>query len=273
MPEGDTIHKLAAALRPVLEGTALCRVATRAARGDPLREHGAMTAEGVQARGKHLLLDLEAADGRPWQLRSHLGMYGTWHQYAPGSAWHKPASAAWAVLTLPDRVLVCFHPRELQWCPRTAGARDVPRLDARVGPDLLDPALDLDAVVARVGARADPGRPILDVLLDQSLAAGIGNIYKSEVLFLQGCHPLRPAGEVTEAMLAGLYREAERLLRRNVKPGPRITRERAEEEAFLYVYGRRGEPCHRCGAPIEFARLGEHLRSTYWCPSCQAGNP
>ncbi|WP_024325926.1 Fpg/Nei family DNA glycosylase [Thioalkalivibrio sp. AKL19] len=273
MPEGDTIHKLAAALRPLLEGAVLSRVATRGRRGDALREHGAMTAAAVQARGKHLLLDLEAADGRTWQLRTHLGMYGTWHQYAPDAAWHKPPSGAWAVLTLPDRVLVCFHPRELQWRPRTAGAHDIPRLDARVGPDLLDPAIDLDAVVARVRAGADPGRPILDVLLDQSLAAGIGNIYKSEVLFLQGCHPLRPVGEVSEAMLAGLYCDAVRLLRRNLKPGPRITRERAEEGAFLHVYGRRGEPCHQCGTPIEYALLGEHLRATYWCPVCQAGNP
>ncbi|WP_018882565.1 MULTISPECIES: DNA-formamidopyrimidine glycosylase family protein [unclassified Thioalkalivibrio] len=273
MPEGDTIHKLAAALRPMLEGVALGRVATRARRGDPLLEHGVMTAEAVQARGKHLLLDLEATDGRRWQLRSHLGMYGTWHQYAPGAAWHKPAAGAWAVLGLPDRVLVCFHPRELQWRPRADGARDVPRLDARVGPDLLDPAIDLDAVVARVRDRADSARPIVDVLLDQSLAAGIGNIYKSEVLFLQGCHPLRPLAQVPEAMLRGLYRDAERLLRRNVKPGPRITRERAEAGAFLNVYGRRGEPCHQCGAPVEYARLGEHLRATYWCPVCQPGNP
>ncbi|WP_017942623.1 MULTISPECIES: DNA-formamidopyrimidine glycosylase family protein [unclassified Thioalkalivibrio] len=273
MPEGDTIHKLAAALRPVLEGAALSRVATRARRGDPLREHGAMTAEAVQARGKHLLLDLEAADGSAWQLRTHLGMYGTWHQYAPGAAWHKPASGAWALLTLPDRVLVCFHPRELQWRPRKTGELDAPRLDARVGPDLLDPAVDLDAVVTRVRERADPARPILDVLLDQSLAAGIGNIYKSEVLFLQGCYPLRPLGQMPATKVEGLYRDAERLLRRNVKPGPRITRERAEEGAFLHVYGRRGKPCHQCGAPIEYALLGEHLRSTYWCPVCQAGNP
>ncbi|WP_019611978.1 DNA-formamidopyrimidine glycosylase family protein [Thioalkalivibrio sp. AKL7] len=273
MPEGDTIHKLAAALRPVLEGATLTAVATRARRGDPLLEHGAMTAGTVQARGKHLLLDLAAADGRPWQLRTHLGMYGTWHQYAPGVAWHKPASSAWAILSLPERVLVCFHPRELQWRPRTAGAADVPRLDARVGPDLLDPAIDLDAVVMRVRTVADPARPILDVLLDQSLAAGIGNIYKSEVLFLQGCHPLWPLGQVSQRVLAGLYRDAERLLRRNLKPGPRITRERAEEGAFLNVYGRRGEPCRQCGAPVEYALLGEHGRSTYWCPVCQPREP
>ena len=273
MPEGDTIHKLAAALRPVLEGAVLSRVATRARRGGALREHGAMTAGAVQARGKHLLLDLEAADGRLWQLRTHLGMYGTWHQYAPGAVWHKPAAEAWGVLSLPERVLVCFHPRELQWRPCTAGTPDVPRLDVRVGPDLLDAAIDLEAALARVRARADPARPILDVLLDQFLAAGIGNIYKSEVLFLQGCHPLRPLGQVPEAMLTGLYRDAERLLRRNLKRGPRITRERAEEGAFLNVYGRRGEPCHRCGTPVEYARLGEHLRATYWCPACQPGNP
>lgn len=273
MPEGDTIHKLAATLRPVLEGAALSSVATRARRGEPLLEHGAMNAGAVQARGKHLLLDLEAADGRAWQLRTHLGMYGTWHQYAPGVAWHKSESQAWVVLALPDRVLVCFHPRELQWRPHTGATQDVAQLDPRVGPDLLNPETDLEAVVDRIGRQADPQRPILDVLLDQSLAAGIGNIYKSEVLFLQGCHPLRPLGAISEALLLGLYRDAERLLRRNLKPGPRITRERVADGEFLNVYGRRGEPCRTCGTPIEYARLGAHLRSTYWCPECQPGNP
>ncbi|WP_038052971.1 DNA-formamidopyrimidine glycosylase family protein [Thioalkalivibrio sp. ALJ1] len=273
MPEGDTIHKLASALRPMLAGATLSAVATRARRGDPLLEHGAMEAGAVQARGKHLLLDLQDADGRLWQLRTHLGMYGTWHQYALGAAWHKPDPSAWAVLTLADRVLVCFHPRELQWRPHVSGAADVPQLDARVGPDLLDPAVDLEAVVARVRARADVARPILDVLLDQSLAAGIGNIYKSEVLFIHGRHPLTAVGAITDTALLAIYYEAAHLLRRNLKPGPRITRERAETNEYLYVYGRIDQPCRTCGVPIQRALLGEHGRSTYWCPSCQTGNP
>lgn len=273
MPEGDTIHKLARALGPVLTGAVVEAVATRARRGAPLVEHGAMTASGVNARGKHLLIALDDAAGRPWQLRTHLGMYGTWHQYVPGAAWHKPEHQAWALLRLADRVLVCFHPRELAWQPRPEGRGDPERLGARVGPDLLDPGVDLAAVIRRIRARCDPRRPILDVLLDQSLAAGIGNIYKSEVLFLHGRHPLDPVGAIEDAELLALFRDAMRLLRRNLKPGPRITRDRAETDEYLYVYGRGGQACRTCRTPVERALLGEHLRSTYWCPRCQPGNP
>ncbi|WP_018873192.1 DNA-formamidopyrimidine glycosylase family protein [Thioalkalivibrio sp. ALJ16] len=273
MPEGDTIHKLARALGPVLGTAALEAVATRSRRGAALVEHGAMAARGVSARGKHLLIALDDAAGHAWQLRTHLGMYGTWHQYAPEAAWNKPVQQAWAVLRLPDRVLVCFHPRELAWQPRSEARADPERLDSRVGPDLLDPGLDLAAVVRRVRDRSPPPRPILDVLLDQSLASGIGNIYKSEVLFLHRRHPLDPVAAIADDALQAMYRDAARLLRRNLKPGPRITRERAETDEYLYVYGRRGQPCRVCGTAIERALAGEHLRSTYWCPSCQAGNP
>lgn len=273
MPEGDTIHKLAAALRPLLEDAPLAAVATRSQRGAPLVEHGPMRARRVTARGKHLLLDLDAADDRGWQLRTHLGMYGTWHQYPLAGAWHKPRGQAGAVLTLQDRVLVCFHPRELQWRPRRECSPDVPRLDARVGPDLLDPELDLAALVSRVRSRCRPGRPILDVLLDQALAAGVGNVYKSEVLFLHGCHPLTPLERLDDARLRALYADAARLLRRNLRAGPRITRARAAQGAYLYVYRRGGTPCRECGTPIEYARLGEHRRSTWWCPACQPAEP
>ncbi|WP_019625979.1 DNA-formamidopyrimidine glycosylase family protein [Thioalkalivibrio sp. ALJT] len=273
MPEGDTIHKLARALAPLLDAAALEAVATRPRRGAALVEHGAMAARGVSARGKHLLLALEDAAGRGWQLRTHLGMYGTWHQYASGAVWHKPVQQAWAVLRLADRVLVCFHPRELAWQPRSGASMDPERLDARVGPDLLDPELDLAAVVRRVRACTPATRPLLDVLLDQSLAAGIGNIYKSELLFLHGRHPLEPVAAIADDALLELYRDAARLLRRNLKPGPRITRERAETDEYLYVYGRRGQPCRVCGTPVARSLAGEHLRSTYWCPSCQPRQP
>ncbi|ADC72753.1 DNA-(apurinic or apyrimidinic site) lyase [Thioalkalivibrio sp. K90mix] len=272
MPEGDTIHKLARVLGPALAGAPLESVATRARRGAVLVEHGAMTVRRVSARGKHLLIALEDAAGRAWRLRTHLGMYGTWHQYAPGAAWHKPDHQAWAVLRLADRVLVCFHPRELAWQLLSEGRADPERLDARVGPDLLDATVELDEVVQRIRTNCDPARPILDVLLDQSLAAGIGNIYKSEVLFLQGRYPLTPVGAITDRDLLDIYCDSARLLRRNLKPGPRITRARAETDEYLHVYGRGGQACRTCGTPVERALLGEHLRATYWCPSCQPGN-
>ena len=272
MPEGDTIHRLAAMLRPRLEGAALEAVATRAGRGEPLREHGPMRAGALRARGKHLLMELTEPDDTLWLLRTHLGMWGTWHEYARGAEWSKPTYQAHAMLTLEDRMLVCFHPRELVWrrMPAVgAEAADIERLDARVGPDLLDPGVEVDAVVARVRRDAAADRPLADVLLDQSLAAGIGNVYKSELLFLHGCHPLTPAGAVSDDRLRAIYADAVRLLRRNLRPGPRITRAQVEPDAFLYVYGREGEACRQCAAPLQRALLGEHARPTWWCPACQ----
>jgi endonuclease-8 len=110
----------------------------------------------------------------------------------------------------------------------------------------------------------------VDVLLDQGVASGIGNVYKSELLFLEGLRPLAPLGEVPDRALAGLYREARRLLAANLGGGPRRTRFARGPGERLWVYGRRGRPCYRCTATVEGARLGRHLRITYWCPRCQA---
>lgn len=260
MPEGDTIHKLARYLAQRLCGQTLTDACLRDHPGHILKGR---RVDAVRAHGKHLFIELD--DGR--LLRSHLGMTGSWHHYRSGEAWEKPTYQAAIVLQLADEVFVCFNPMQTEVL-RT-GQRGQHTLPTALGPDLLALTPPFDELPARARSLLPSATPLADVLLDQRVAAGIGNVYKSEVLFLQGLHPLYPLGQATDAQLVALYRKAAELLRANLGPGPRVTRRQAVAGGPLWVYGRRGMPCLRCATPIVQARLGRHLRSTYWCPACQ----
>lgn len=265
MPEGDTVHKIAAWLAPRLTGqTVACirvgrparrpRGAHRAPVGHTLERRQVM---GVSAHGKRLFIDLD--DGRT--LRSHLGMYGSWHHYAPHEPWRRPAAQASLILELADVTYVCFNALSLRLERR--------RETGDLGPDLITNEGALNSVVQRA-RRLPPVTPLTDVLLDQRVAAGIGNVYKSELLFLHRLHPQRALGSIDDATLAAVYRDAAALLRRNLGPGPRTTRFADDGAGRLWVYGRGGRPCLRCGSAIRYARGGKDWRSTYWCPRCQA---
>lgn len=265
MPEGDSVIQAAQALRPRLAGRRLSSVRTR---GERLVEDlsGDVVAS-VATRGKHLLLDTEGGFG----LRVHLGMKGKWHRYSPGKPWRRPRWQASLVLETEADVLVCFAAKEVEVARHPA--RWFVALE-RVGPDLLLP-LELDDLVARARATS-PARPLLDVLLDQWIAAGLGNVFKSEVLFLCGRDPRTAQGELSDAELRALFAEGARLIRANAPAPPRVTRgevagerPRRPGEARYHVYGRGGLPCFRCQTPIERALLGSPPRSTYWCPTCQ----
>jgi endonuclease-8 len=152
---------------------------------------------------------------------------------------------------------------------------------ARLGPDLVADGVSEDElwseVVARLAA-VEPQRLIGPVLLQQSVACGIGNVFKCEVLFLEGLNPWLRLGEVGQERALALYRRARPLLRANLRPGPRRTRQGSGPrgrllpgEPGLWVYDRAGEPCLSCRHPIEVARQGSSQRPTYWCPSCQTG--
>lgn len=260
MPEGDTVFKVAAYLRPQLQGRRLVAGLVRA--GGTLDLAGRCIGE-VFARGKHLFIELDDRD----LLRSHLGMWGSWHGYAPHEPWQRPRRQAAIVLDTGERVFVCFNPRQVEVLHR-AGVRRR-RLAVALGPDLLAPGIDFDTVLGRARVIADAQAPIVDALLDQRIAGGIGNVYKSEVLFLEGLDPHTPTGRVGDGALLQLYRRAAELLAGNVRGGPRVTRRAADEAGRLWVYGRTGRPCLRCDAPIRSERLGRGLRSTFWCPVCQ----
>jgi endonuclease-8 len=260
MPEGDTIHKVAEYLDAALRGRQLCAVRLHPAFGPSV---GARRVVRVSSEGKHLFLTF--GDGT--QLRSHLGMYGAWHRYPRGAPWRKPPRQASLVLSTERQDYVCFNAREVEWvCLH--GFRRVDQ-GARLGGDLIRDGLDPGELLRRIQAFCPPPTLLVDLLLDQRVAAGIGNVYKSEVLFLERQPPSREIARLEAAALVALYQRAGALLADNVGGGARTTRRTMDGRGGLWVYGRRDRPCRRCGTAVRRAVLGAQPRSTYWCPRCQ----
>jgi endonuclease-8 len=257
VPEGDTIHRAARRLAGVLDGKPALRIETPRARGPVRAPKPGTLIDGVEAKGKHLLVNFE--DGRT--LRTHMRMSGSWHVYRAGQRWRKPAHLVRALIEVDGWQAVCFNAPDVEWL-RSAGGADQ-RL-AHLGPDLCHPDADLDRAAALMGTVPDPSTETGVVLLDQRVACGVGNVYKSEVLHACGTNPFSPVGAVDEAGRRRLVETASRLLRANLGAGPRRT-----VPGGLAVYGRAGRPCRRCGTTVLGRRQGEQARMTYWCPACQ----
>jgi endonuclease-8 len=136
-----------------------------------------------------------------------------------------------------------------------------------LGPDLLSPAFDTEVALANLRARGIVA--IGEALLDQRALAGIGNIVRNEVLFMERVHPWSRVESLSGMQLERLVTAAQRVLRSAAQDGDRTTTGDQRRGARLWVYGRAGRPCRRCGARIEVSRQGELARLTYWCPSCQ----
>jgi endonuclease VIII len=276
MPEGDTIHRAARTLHRALAGRAVTSFETALAHIHVVHENRPITGQsvtGVAARGKHLLITFSSG----WVLRTHMRMSGSWHIYQPGERWRRHRSAARIVIRTDAYVAVAFDVPVAEFL----SPGDLTRKAAltTLGPDLLDEAFDEAEACARL--RASTHATVAEALLDQRAVAGIGNVFKSEVLFLSRLSPLAPPATLTESDWLGLLREGRRLLRANVvEPtaggawsyrGMRRTTGRSDPRARLWVYGREGEPCRRCGTTIVRVSQGEHNRSTYYCPRCQRG--
>ncbi len=259
MPEGDTLHQAANKLA-VLQGQVIERVGgshrVSIARGRRLAGHGVQT---VRARGKHLVVAFDHA----WSLRTHLQMTGSWHLYRPGERWRKTAGKARVVLESADWVAVCFSAPTVQIGP---DAEIEAALD-HLGPDLIHDDVDWAAVVDR--ARYSAAATAADLLLDQEVMAGVGNVYKSETLYLERLHPDTPAPALDDATVQRAGARAQRLLIANKDRPNRSTTGRRGPDANLWVYGRAGRPCRRCGTQIEIDGLPAGERVTYWCPRCQ----
>lgn len=276
MPEGDTIHRTAARLHAALAGARLERVESRARRVADLGPDRLVgqTVETVEARGKHLLAWF-APSGLA--LHSHLGMNGTWHVYRPGQRRRKPPERAVVILGVADAVAMCVGAPvcELLTSAQVAGH---PRL-AALGPDALAPpetgGTDLADARRRLDTRSDWA--VGEALLDQRVLAGVGNVFKCEVLFACGVDPWARVADLDGATRDALLATSERLLRANAVPGVvRRTTTGAVPAApattgpRLAVYGRAGQPCPGCHAPVRVARQGDEARVIYWCPRCQA---
>jgi endonuclease-8 len=262
MPEGDTLFRTASVLRRALVGHEVTAARARAggARLDLIVDSHI---EEVRSQGKHLLIGFDVG----LTLHTHLGMHGSWHRYAASERWRRPADAAVAVLETAGSVAVCFDAPVVELIETRALALH-PGL-ARLGPDLLAPEPDIASATARLRAPERAHLTVAEALLDQSAVAGIGNVYRSEVLAIRSMHPFLPVGEISEAVLIDLLREASRLLRANVGGGERATVPGARP-GTRWVYGRAGRPCRRCGAIIRSAPFGSPPRRLFWCPRCQA---
>jgi endonuclease-8 len=278
MPEGDAIFRAARSMHRVLSGHLVTKFETAYAHLDRVNVDTPIvgrTIERIESAGKHHLIVFSG----DLILRTHMRMNGSWHLYRHGERWWRGPQAMRVRIDTADWVAVAFSvpvaefvtPKELT----TTGPV------AKLGPDLLGREFNRDEAVRRLIASAH--QPIAMSLLDQRLVAGIGNVYKSEVLFLSGVNPFTPTAAVSKETLDRMMDLARRLLNDNVIDGtsPRIqtyrnlrmTNRASEHDESLWVYGRAGKPCRKCGTPIEMKKMGSEARTTYWCPQCQTSLP
>ncbi|HZY75460.1 MAG TPA: DNA-formamidopyrimidine glycosylase family protein [Jatrophihabitantaceae bacterium] len=259
MPEGDTVWLTARRLNAALRGEPLTVSDFRVPQLATLDLRGIVIDE-VLPRGKHLLMRL--ADGRT--LHSHLKMDGSWYVTRAGQ--------------LPRR-----HPEHMirvrlgnsRWTATGYRIHDLALLPSvregewvgHLGPDVMGPDWDADEAVRRLSGQ--PERSIAEALLDQRNLAGVGNLYKNEVLFLERVNPWTPVGEVDG--LGKLVTSVQRLMWANREHPEQSTTGFLARGRQHWVYERGEQPCLRCRTPIRRAEQGEppRMRSTYWCPSCQ----
>lgn len=265
MPEGDTVWRTATHVNEVLAGETLTIFDLRVPRYATSDLTG-WRVENVVSRGKHILHRIGHPDGNPTlsvTLHTHLKMEGTWHIYASGARWKRPAYQARAVLGTSAVTTVGFDLGVLDLVPSSAEDD----LVGYLGPDLLGTDWNPAEATARMGA--DPSVPAAVALLDQRNLAGLGNEYANELCFLRGVRPATPIGETDAAALVDL---SHRLVTANRDRVRRTTTGDTRPGRESWVYGRGGKPCRRCGTRIERGELGRRAteeRITFWCPTCQ----
>ncbi len=255
MPEGDTLEGIARRLQPLVGGVP--RVETPLARHAALRLPERLAGArliAVEARGKHLLLTF---DNR-LVVHSHLRMSGRWEIGPPGRRYRRPRSTAWLILATDELEAALFNGPLLEvLTPAQVGLHPALR---RLGPDVLDEGFDVGRAVAT--ARRGPAeQTVADVLLDQRVLAGVGNVWKSEALFDRRLDPWTRLADLDDDALTDLLDRAAAMMRAHMASGAlrRPTR----------IYGRARRPCPVCGTAIRVRAQGDEGRRTYWCPTCQ----
>jgi endonuclease VIII len=276
MPEGDTIFRSARALHRALAGQTINLFETAYARLASVNDQSPVagrTVEQVESRGKWLLMHFSG----DLILTTHMLMSGSWHIYRVGERWKRARSHMRIVLGTPDLVAVAFdvpvaHFHTARTLERFAGV-------AGLGPDLLGKQFALDEAAVRLREHGD--EEVGNVLLNQRVMAGIGNVFKSEICFACGVHPFRKIATLSPQEIDCLLATARRFLAANVSDGAgdgivtysggRRTTGSSNPAAKLWVYRRGGEECRRCGTAILMRKQGIGARSTFWCPDCQKG--
>ncbi len=273
MPEGDTIFRAARTLGRALTGHTVVRFESALATLDAVHDQSPITGrtiDRVESAGKHLLMHFSG----DLVLRTHMRMNGSWHIYRPGERWQRPRRDMRVVVATPDFEAVGFSIPVAEFI-RT---RDVARHAElrRLGPDVLSEAFDAEEAVRRLRERSDMA--IADALLNQRVLAGLGNVYKSEVLFMCRVSPFALVRDVEDAAIRSIVETSRRVLLANVTErlapmttytGLRRTTGRQDPRERLWVYGRARLPCRTCGIAIRVKAQGPHARLTYWCPECQ----
>lgn len=250
MPEGDTIFRAAATLNRALSGSIVTKFETQLptlAREDIVGRR----IEFARATGKWLQIGFSG----DLILLTHMLMSGSWHIYRPGERWQKSRYHMRVVIETGSIVAVAFNVpiAEFHTAKSLARRHGLHQL----GPDILAPDFDESGAVENL--KNHPEVEIGVALLDQSILAGIGNMFKSEACFLAGVNPFEPIANLSTLRLAGVVSAARRIMVESV----------TSARGQLWVYRRQGEPCRKCGQPILSRKQGSDARTSFWCPDCQ----
>jgi endonuclease VIII len=275
MPEGDTIFRTARSLsralvaKPITGFRSNYPMLTRFHDDTPLT--GQLVLQ-VEPRGKWMLIYFSSGG----ILASHLLMSGSWHIYRPREPWQKPARHMRIVIENSEYVAVGFNVpvAEMHTAQSVIRDRRIPSTDV----DVLSVSFDSAAAADRLLAFSC--EEVGDVLLHQKVLAGVGNVFKSEICFLTGTNPFCPVAALTQPQIVALISTAQRLIRANVledsgsmivtfRGSHRRTTHQSNPGESLWVYGRHGQPCRRCGDPIRRRIQGPDARVTFWCHLCQ----
>ncbi len=278
MPEGDTIFRAARALQKAIGGKEVAGFETGLAKLARVNDDAPLAGrvvEKVESRGKWCLIHFSG----DLILATHMLMSGSWHLYRTGERWRMGRDKMRVVIRTADWVAVGFNIPVAEFYTASSLIRNsqVPKL----GPDILSDEFTVEGGVARLTtyARENPDAEIAVVLLNQRVMAGLGNVYKSEVAFAAGVNPFRAMKTITAREMEMIVEFAQRYMKANVADGTgegivtysgnRRTTHAMDREERLWVYGRQGEECRRCGANVMMRKQGVQARSTYWCPECQ----
>jgi endonuclease-8 len=265
VPEGDTVYRSAKQLNAALAGTVLTRCDIRVPAFATVDLSGEVV-HNVASRGKHLIMHIGE-----YTIHSHLKMEGSWRIFRGQERWTRPAYLARGILANSEYTAVGFELGTLN----IVRTEDEGTLVDYLGPDLL--GADWDAELALANLRLDPDREIGLALLDQRNLAGIGNVYRAEMLFRARLNPFTPGRELREEQVRALWKDWTKLLKIGVETGQMLTMDGLRGKKYTaamayradrhWAYHRTGEPCRVCGTPIRMQELGG--RKLYWCPTDQ----
>jgi endonuclease-8 len=274
MPEGDTIFRAARTLHRALAGEAVTGFESMLPKLERVEVDAGVTGrtiEKVEAKGKWTLMYFSG----DLILLTHMLMSGSWHIYRPGERWRRRRLDMRVILRTAKIEAVGFSLPIAEF--HTADSLRRRRVFNQIGPSVLAAEYDDAEIVRRLRSR--PELMVGEALLSQSLIAGIGNVFKSEICFACGVHPFRTVNSLSILEVASLVSTARKFLLANVSDssgdkivtytGMRRTTGRSDSEENLWVYGRRGELCRRCGGAIESRKQGLDARVTFWCSRCQ----